>query len=56
MRFRQSVLPTIIILAVSAGLFDSAQAKTIEAGEATASWNGQGTIEDVGTGRGSSGA
>lgn len=50
MRYRQSILPAIILLVVSAGLFGSADAKTVEAGEGTASWNGKGIIEDVGAG------
>lgn len=35
---------------MSIGLFNCAEAKTIEAGEATASWNGTGAIQDLGDG------
>ncbi|WHZ15295.1 MAG: hypothetical protein OJF52_002137 [Nitrospira sp.] len=50
MRFRQFIVPTVTLLAMSVGLFGSAEAKTVEAGEATASWNGKGIIEDLGDG------
>jgi hypothetical protein len=35
---------------MSVGFFDRAGARTIEAGEATASWNGKGVIDDLGEG------
>jgi hypothetical protein len=50
MQFRQYILPTVTLLIMSVGFFGSAEAKTIEAGEATASWNGNGVIEDLGDG------
>ena len=50
MRFRQTIIPTITLLAMSVGLFDWAEAKTIEAGHATVSWKGKGVVEDLGNG------
>lgn len=38
----------LVLLFMSMGLFDSADAKTVEAGEATASWSGKGVIGDLG--------
>ena len=35
---------------MSLGLFDNAETKTIEAGDATASWTGKGVIDDLRTG------
>ncbi len=50
MRFKQCNLWIATLLVVSIGLFNCAEAKTIEAGEATASWNGTGAIQDLGDG------
>ena len=50
MQFRQSIIPTVILLVMSMGLFCGAEAKTIEAGHATVSWKGKGVIEDLGDG------
>jgi hypothetical protein len=50
MRFRQSIIPTVILLVMSMGPFCGAEAKTIEAGHATVSWKGKGVIEDLGDG------
>ena len=48
MRFRGSIVPTVTLLVMSVSFFGSAETKTIDTGEATASWNGNGTIEDLG--------
>jgi hypothetical protein len=40
----------VVSLFIHMGLFDHAEAKTIEAGEATASWSGKGVIDDLGNG------
>ena len=50
MRFRYSVIPMVTFLAVSVGLFSTAEAGTVEAGHATVSWTGQGVIDDLGNG------
>lgn len=50
MLFKQCNLWIATLLVVSIGLFNCAEAKTIEAGEATASWNGTGAIQDLGDG------
>jgi hypothetical protein len=50
MRFRQSIILTVIFLIMSIGLFWGAEAKTIEAGHATVSWKGKGVIDDLGDG------
>ena len=50
MRFRPSIILTIILLVMSMGLFYEAEAKTIEAGHATVSWKGKGVIDDLGDG------
>ena len=42
------IIAGVVIMGI--GLFDRAEAKTIEAGEATASWNGTGIIQDIGDG------
>jgi hypothetical protein len=41
---------TVVSLFTHLGLFDHADAKTMEAGEATASWSGKGVIDDLGNG------
>lgn len=48
MRLRRPALPTITLLVMSLGFFGSAEAKTVEAGDATANWNGTGVIDDLG--------
>jgi hypothetical protein len=50
MRFRQSIIPTVTLLVMSMGFFYGTEAKTIEAGHATASWKGKGVIDDLGNG------
>ena len=50
MRFRKAIILTVTFLVMSIGLFWGAEAKTIEAGHATASWKGQGVIDDLGDG------
>ncbi|MGH7183700.1 MAG: hypothetical protein ACREJN_17225 [Nitrospiraceae bacterium] len=50
MRFRQFIVPPVILLVMSIGLFCRAEAKTVEAGHATVSWKGAGVIEDLGNG------
>lgn len=50
MRFRQAIILTVTLLIMSMGLFCGTEAKTIEAGHATASWTGKGVIEDLGDG------
>ncbi len=47
MRFRQSIILTATLLAMSMGLFCWAEAKTIEAGHATVSWKGMGVFDDL---------
>jgi hypothetical protein len=47
MRFRQSIMLTVTLLAMSMGLFCGAEAKTIEAGHATVSWKGMGVFDDL---------
>ena len=47
MRFRQFIVPTVTLLVMGVGFFEGAESKTIEAGEATASWNGKGVIDDL---------
>ena len=50
MRFRPSVILTTTLLVLSMGLFYNTEAKTVDAGHATASWKGKGVIEDLGDG------
>ena len=50
MRLRQFPLSIVTLIVVSIGLFDCAEAKTIEAGHGTVSWTGQGVIDDLGDG------
>ena len=50
MQLRQSIIPTVILLVMSLGLFDRAKATTIDAGHATISWTGQGVFDDLGDG------
>lgn len=50
MRFTRSILSITTPLILSLSLIHAAEAKTIEAGEATASWNGTGLIQDLGDG------
>jgi hypothetical protein len=47
MRFRQSTIPTVILLVMSMGLFCGVEAKTIEGGHATVSWKGSGVFDDL---------
>jgi hypothetical protein len=51
MPLKPSIRLKIIILLMSVGMLGSAEAKTIEAGEATASWSGKGVIDDLGEGQ-----
>jgi hypothetical protein len=50
MQWRKNVLVTGALACMSLGCFITAESKTIEAGEATASWNGKGVIHDLGDG------
>ena len=47
MRVRPYLLLVGALLFMSVGLFDNAETKTIEAGDATASWTGKGVIDDL---------
>jgi hypothetical protein len=51
MQVQNGALLAVVLLWLSVGLFDHAEAKTVEAGDATASWTRKGVIEDIG-GRG----
>ena len=50
MRFKLYLLPAVTFVIITTGLLNHARAKVIEAGEATASWNGTGMIQDLGDG------
>ncbi|MGH7230118.1 MAG: hypothetical protein ACREJU_02005 [Nitrospiraceae bacterium] len=50
MQFGKYVLLAVALPVMCLGLFDHAEPKTIEAGEATASWVGKGMIDDFGNG------
>ncbi len=50
MRLTQSIISITTPLIMSLSLIHAAEAKKIEAGEATASWNGTGLIQDIGDG------
>lgn len=50
MRFKPYLLPAVTFVIITTGVFNPARAKVIEAGEATASWNGTGMIQDLGDG------
>jgi hypothetical protein len=47
MRFRHFIVATISSLIIGIGLLCAAEAKTIEAGHATVSWKGKGTVQDL---------
>jgi len=48
MRLTQSIVSIATLVIMSLSLIVVVEAKTIEAGEATASWNGTGVIKDLG--------
>ena len=50
MRFRPSIILTVILLVMSLGIFFRAEAITIEASHAAVGWKGQGEIDDLGDG------
>lgn len=47
MRARKAILLAVALLFMDVGLFETAETKTIEAGDATASWTGKGVIDDL---------
>jgi hypothetical protein len=49
-RFRPSIILTITLFVLSVGVFYEADAKTIEAGHAAVSWEGEGVTDDLGNG------
>ncbi|HJU04763.1 MAG TPA: hypothetical protein VJ692_06375 [Nitrospiraceae bacterium] len=50
MHVRKNALLAVLTLSLCTGLSENAEPKTIEAGDATASWTGKGVIEDIGDG------
>jgi hypothetical protein len=50
MQVARRVLLAAVVLPIYMGMCGIAEAKTIEAGDATASWTGKGTLEDLGDG------